>query len=436
MPALWDLASTANIYDQQDVDRFNKLPVWMAEQQVKRLPDWNAYDFLPSMSWKPNMGDVVQGVIAEPSPITAQKLVPANITELARKTVVSHFERSNTARVKHHKFESPLFHFLPSFRDFRKKQLSFATKDLMRQIGTANTMFNRWQMLQQSPLCYIVGKPGSQTSTGALGLEGAVPVATGTDTTEPKDAAFFQATLAAIGADQAGFLDYRTICAIRSAARNILGIVPFDGAPSKPRENEIMKGKWALVGEPVIYEALTTDPYVRSTREDARDLINSEFSGVIGGNILFKAEKHSLRIAEDGTIPAPEIEQLLPDTGYGTSQRYEVVPNPAYVNAPLGVAFFMGYNPYEIIDVGPPPSEFTGAPVDLGRFTQLKWNGEVRITDNVLVKDAANQIDTNKYGEYLQLFSYATMAIIANTPRHCIPVFYRRNNQPWANVNL
>jgi len=295
-------------------------------------------------------------------------------------------------------------------------------------------MCNRWQMLQQSPTCYIVGKTG--TSTGAIGFEGAVPVATGTDATEPKDANFFQSVLASLGADQAGFLDYRTICSIRSGARNILGIVPFDGAPSKPRENEIMKGKWTLVGEPLIYESLTVDPYVRATREDARDLINSEFSGVIGGNILFKAEKYSLRIAADGTIPAPEIEQQLPSTGYGSDARFETVPNPAYVNAPLGVAFFMGYNPYEIIDVGPPPSEFTGAPVDLGRFTQLKWNGEVRITDNVLVKDADNQIDTNKYGEYLQLFAYTTMAIIANTPRHCVPVFYRRSNQPWANVNL
>jgi hypothetical protein len=106
------------------------------------------------------------------------------------------------------------------------------------------------------------------------------------------------------------------------------------------------------------------------------------------------------------------------------------VINPAYASAAIGVAFLIGYNAYEQIDVGPPPSEFTGAAINGKRFNQLTWNGEVRLTDNVLVNYGSNNLDTNKYGEFLQLISDTVLGIIGNTARNIIPIIYRRQIAP------
>jgi len=67
------------------------------------------------------------------------------------------------------------------------------------------------------------------------------------------------------------------------------------------------------------------------------------------------------------------------------------------------------------------------------RFNSLNWNGEVRITDDVLVNYGSGNLDTNKYGEYLQLIADTTLGIIANTPRYLVPVLYRRNLTPSLN---
>ncbi len=161
------------------------------------------------------------------------------------------------------------------------------------------------------------------------------------------------------------------------------------------------------------------------------NLLNSSFQGAIGPNIIFREEFYPLRFAEDGTMPAPEIELLLPDSGYSTpNATRQTVINPAYASAPIGIAFLIGYNPYEQIDVGPPPSEFTGASINGKRFNQLTWNGEVRLTDNVLVNYGSNNLDTNKYGEFLQLIADTVLGIIGNTPRNVIPIVYRRQIAP------
>jgi hypothetical protein len=269
------------------------------------------------------------------------------------------------------------------------------------------------------------------TTVGELPLINA-PAALPTDTSAVKDTAYIAAQAAKIGSDDNGFLSYRQIQAVASYAKNYLMIPPMDGMQNgAPADNEMSKGKYVLCGGSEIYEGLAFDAHVLNTRPLAMNLLNSSFQGAIGPNIIFREEFYPLRFAENGTMPAPEIELLLADGGYSLpNATRQTVINPDYARAAIGVAFLIGYNAYEQIDVGPPPSEFTGAAINGKRFNQLTWNGEVRLTDNVLVNYGSNNLDTNKYGEFLQLISDTVLGIIGNTSRNIIPILYRRQIAP------
>ncbi len=440
MPVSWNLPTTNGAWNVQDIERFNKLPFWMAKQQTDQLPYFSRWkDLFGKIKWQSNMGDTLVGVVNEYSPKTTNVHKPKYITNTPLKTVASHFERSNTARIYRHKFESPQFHFLPSFRDFQTGQLDFAARDLNRQVAFGFDDFVRWQIVQLSPAFFVVGNNDPYVTGLPVGPPGEGTLA------DPKTAAVFQTLIAQIGPE--GLLDFRAICAVRSAARNVIGMVPWDGVPGTPGDNTIMKGKFILMGDPLIYEAMQFDTHVLNTRPLAMDLLHNDWMGVIAENILFRAERYDLRVAADGTIPAPEIETQYPVnatitsgdstvTDPGGAVRVEVIPNPDYVNAPYGIAFFLGHQPYEAIDIGPPPSEFASGKVNTTRISKLTWNGEVRLTDDLLINyggsgglDVAS-MDTNKYGEFLQLICDTVLGIIPKTPRYALPIIYRRSKYP------
>jgi hypothetical protein len=52
------------------------------------------------------------------------------------------------------------------------------------------------------------------------------------------------------------------------------------------------------------------------------------------------------------------------------------------------------------------------------------------MTDNILINYGGGVLDTNKYGEFLQLIADTTLGIIPNTARNIFPIFYRRNVAP------
>lgn len=438
MPAQWDLPRASNLWDVQDVDRYNRLPVWVADQQTKGLPTWSRWEkLLGTIKWQANSGDTMQGVIAELPPVTKQFHTPRNITESPLKTVVSHFERGNIGRVKRHLFESPQFHFLPSFRDFRRKQVSFAVKALNKIVACGADAFYRWQVLNQSRRVFIVGSTDGNYLQGAGGNVGEA-----TDVSSPKDGAWFASMANKVGAAGAGFLDFRKIIAVRDYASEDMGMVPWDGMPTIPKENEIMKGKYILLGEAQLYSGLTWDNHILNFKDYAMNLINSEFRGIIGGNIAFLQERYPLRfsLTADGTSvtwPEPELEEAQAEAlPTGNTSGHETVPNPDYVNAQFGIAFLVGYLPYEVIKIGPPPEEFASGNISMGKFHKLNWNGEVRITDDVLIKLADGTFDTNKYGEVLQLICDTVLGIVPNTPRFCLPIIYRRVKAPSLQPTL
>jgi len=78
MPATWDLPRSSGLWNQQDIANYNRLPIWMAMQQTKKMQMWSRWkDMFPKIKWKQNMGDILQGVIAENSPIVNQVHRPA-----------------------------------------------------------------------------------------------------------------------------------------------------------------------------------------------------------------------------------------------------------------------------------------------------------------------------------------------------------------------
>lgn len=428
MPAVWDLPRSSGLWSQQDIASYNRLPVQMAVQQNKKMQMWSRWkNMFPKLKFKQNMGDVITGVIAENSPIVKQVHRPKNITELPLKTVASTWERTNSARVKRHNFESYQFNFLQSFRDFRTKQLKFAAEDLAKQIAVGYDFFVRDNVFQNSPFVYVV----NNTTVGEHPLI-AAPAAMPSELSAVKDVAWLAATIAKIGSDENGFLSYRQLQGVASYAKNYQMIFPFEGMKDgAPSDNEVVKGKYVLIGGSEIYEGLAYDEHVLNTKPLAMNLLNTSFQGTIGPNLIFREEFYPLRFNANGTMPDVEIEQLETDSGYSTpgATRQKVI-NPEYATAPIGVAFLIGYNAYESLDVGPPPGEFTGASISGQRFNQLNWNGEVRMTDNVLVNYGAGNLDTNKYGEFLQLIADTVLGIIANTSRNIIPIIYRRQIAP------
>lgn len=396
----------------------------MAQQQVKYYDTYSRWkDKYPKRKWEPNMGDVMVGIVPQYSPKSRQFATPRNLTAQGFRNVVSNYERNNTARPKHEYFESFQFNWVPSFADYRTGQVNFANKDITRQISFFYDDFTRWNTVNYAPYIYVVGN-----STAGEGPY--IPCVNGepTDSASPKDASFWAAMGNKVGAGQLGYLDFRNIVAVRDYAETVAGILPWDGMPGKPKENTLQRGKYMLTGESGIYNALAVDTHVLNVKPLAMNLLNSGFAGIIGDNITFLQEWQgaALRFATDGTFPQPEIDVELTDITYGTTYNYETQPNPTYTQAPYGVAVFEGCDVAEDLPVGPPPAPFNQQSISAQKFTKMRWNGEVILTDDLLVNYGSGTYDTNKYGENVQLISHATVGYLPKTPRNALPVVYRR----------
>jgi hypothetical protein len=136
------------------------------------------------------------------------------------------------------------------------------------------------------------------------------------------------------------------------------------------------------------------------------------------------------RFTQTGGFVAPETRILDPNAdNYGES-----IPNPTYTSledtgSPYEWAFLVGAEGWERIDVGPPPSAFTGNGMPKG-FGKMFWNGEIMITKNLLVpcptSDNANAVELNTYGEYLKFISQAVFGVLGKQKRNIIPILFKR----------
>lgn len=430
MPTQYNLPPASQLWNQQEIDLYNKLPFYLAMQQAQQFPEWLIWNkLIGTIPWQPNMGNTMKGVVVEPSPIQRSMFAPQPLTSAAYKDIISQLERTNSAVLYHHKFESPQFNFMPSFADFRKKQIQMAQTDLFRQVTAADDIFARGYMFHQSPYMFISGK--TKDSNGDFELIPAPMGLPSNDGSTGKTTGFMQYAISLIGNNR-GNLSLKVINKCLNIMREDIQAPAFEGMVNVPKDNETIKGNYVLVGSNEAYAMLTFDDHVLSYKPLDLNILNDEFSGKLFGNVVYKKERFPLRVAADGTFPAPQIWVGGDSSAYNLNQT---IPNPDYVNAPFEIAHMVAANPYDKITVGPPPAEFAGGKISESKFNKLFWNGEVKITDNILVQQGQNAdgspiLDTNKYGEFLQLISHMEFGIIPVNRRNHFPILYRRWRVP------
>lgn len=418
---LLDQPRAANLWTEVDRNLYNQLPIYFAQRQVEYMKNWDVWGkLLKPQKWTPNMGNTMRGVNKVPSPILRGQVLPQPITSLPRKDVIEVRENTEDTQLYRHDFESNVFQFLPSFQDFLTNHVDFHADDIAEKLTVFKDLFYRTAIFHASPYIYICGPN-----------DGATEVRSAPYWTSPTIAlSKTQAYLQSIIAKTTGTLSLENVKKLGTVLGTDLQVTPFSGSQLPDGTNgEALKQKYCLVTSSEVWDAFTdTGSYLLNNKALDLDIVTDGFYGSLFGRFTTKFERYEMRIAADGTIPAPET---VEENGNAYDEG-DTVPNPSYVQAPWGVAFAVGGEAYKAIQVGPPPSKFSGSySMNMTQFNGMDWSGKVGMTRNVLVPsfdaDGTTKVmDTNKRGEYLQLIAEGIMGISPIRRRNIVPVIYRR----------
>lgn len=411
-------------WNQQQINIYNSLSYYLAKKQVDRrkwYPTWGR--FLGKVKWSPNMGDTMRTVVTEPSPHIRQFAFPNAIATAApKKDVIDIRERKFDELVYRHRFESLVLDFLPDFRDFMS-HVNDNSKDIMEKEERFEDIFYRGKIFHNSPFVWIPNNPAAggelvntdQGNGNALGTSG-------------KTTLLLQQIVSQIG--NPGYLSMESLNKLITVAENDVGNLPFTGS-DVPKEDVGMANKYVLVCSSEAFNQFSLDPFLLSHKNCQLDIINGRFQGSLFGRLTTIIERYPLRMKADGTFPAPEIRELNP----AIENVQETIPNPTYVSldgatgCPYEVAFLVGAEGYDVIDVGPPPNAFTGNSAPTG-FKGMFWNGEIKLTKDFLVPclqdDNTTVMQTNNYGEKLMFISQVTYGMRGYQKRNIIPIIFAR----------
>jgi hypothetical protein len=409
MPSQVDLPAAFGNAAVEDIDRFQKLPFYLAKNEVAQFPRWKIYDQLfGSIKWQPNQGPVLRGVTPQPSPVVNPLVFPRDITQVPNKNVHSITESIEEATVKLHRFESMQFNFVPYFISFWRDHVKYADDDLVRQISVFNEHFIRTNLWARAPQVYLAG-------TGIVDAPNQ-PLESTLSADGTKNKSWFNAQTNSVKSN----LNLRTVFKAQLALREDLGAPPFERTYNMPKENEGIKGKYVLVGSTEAFDLFLYDPDTNLLKSIDLNLLFDGFMGSLFGKVTYKFDPFPLRFDAQGNAVAPQI--------YNETTK-KCVPNPAYNNlssAPYEVAFLVGADAAKTIAVGPPPSEFAQQKISAQKFFSLNWNGKVNITDQVLIQYPDGSVDLNIYGTQLKLYAQVAVGYLAGEPRYCLPIIFRR----------
>lgn len=406
-------------WTEQQQDLFNHVDFFLAKLQVEKRKTFPTHSKLVGkISWKPNMGNVMRGVRKEPSPHLRQFAFPTKLSAgNPRKDVVDVRETTAEVEVSRHRFESPVMTFLPDFRDFMTDHVEAHGEDIEEKKIRYEDIFVRGNVFHNSPSIFL--------PNGAAGELVAAPMGDGNrEGTSGKTTAFLQAQLPDIGSP--GNLSLNALNLAITIMENDLRILPYRGNGMAPGDNMALSDKYCLVCSSEAWNQFMYDPFLLANKNCDLNIITEGFRGLLFGRIIVKIEDLPLRIAADGTFPAPEIREINPDAyNFG-----ETVPNPDYVSAPYEVAFLYGREGYKSLQVGPPPKAFAGNGMPNG-FGKMTWNGEIIITKNLILPCVDEDTDevtyeANSYGEYLRFQSQIVLGLLGQQKRNVVPIIFKR----------
>ncbi len=403
-----------------DINLYQKLPFFFAKTQVEIMEEYSVWSkFTGSIVWKPNMGTTMRGVRKTPSPNLRQFAFPNALTATPKVDVIGLRDTSIDEVLYHHHFESQMLNFLPDFQDFMNTHVEDTREDIQKKITRFNDIFIRGKVFHRSPYVWLPNRADTEYVAAPYSADGNDAGTTG------KTTAWIQAQLAQIG--QPGNLSMDTLSRAINFLSTTLRAPVFMGS-NMPKGSGGLTGKYCLLCSDEAYTRFSFDPYLKTNKSVDLNIINQGYTGDLFGRITCKLEDQPLRIAADGTFPAPEtIELNAAQPNYG-----ETLPNLGYtepVNCPFEVAYLIAAKGYNSITIGPPPAEFTAGKVPTG-FGNMIWNGEIIMTKNILIpclqEDGTLRYDTNKYGKYLQLISWLTLGAQAVQPRYIVPIIFKR----------
>lgn len=428
MPSIYDKPAAFQNANIEDANRFQQLPYYLVQNEIKEFASWNIFDQLfGDIDWQSNQGNVMRAVTPQRSPVGRSFFFPNDITGAPKKDIYQVTESYEDARIKLHDYESYQFNFLPSFTAFWKNYLQFANKDIVRQIALSNNQFIETNLWFNAPNVYLAG---SGLNTGApIGMGNAAGTAAGS-----KTAAWLIATVQGNGTN--GVLQNLMLRDVYNAILNLqedMAAPPFMGAKNMPKDNAGLQGKYVLVTSTEAWMNFPYDPDTNLLKSINLDLLFNDFHGLLFGTTTVKFHRYPIRfntvdiVDAAGNVLYAKGLPIAPEIFDTTDQKWK--PNPYYtslISAPYEISWLLGDSTCRTIKVGPPPKEFATTNMSAEKFYSLKWNGEVRLTDQLLVTFDDGSIDLNHYGKQLKFISELTHGYLVGERRFSIPLIYER----------
>lgn len=441
MPSFYDQPSIFQSATVEDTQRFNKLPFYLVKNEVKQYPTFKVFDQLyGKIDWQTNMGDVMKGVTPQRSPVGRSFFFPNAVTTVANKDIYQVTESVEQAQVLAHKYESFQFNFLPSFDVFWETYLQFANTDIVRQIAQSNEQFIETNMWFNASYVYLCGT--GLISGAPIGMGNVAGNAAGS-----KTAAWLIATTTG-SANQQGVTQNLRLRDVFRAVMNLsvdLGAPSFEGSKNMPKDNEGLKEKYVLVTSTENFLNFTFDPDVLNKLNGIApcdlNLLFNDFKGLLFGTTTCKLTRYPIRYNvvnindPNGNLLYTAGIPIPPEIFDPVDQKWK--PNPYYtslITAPFEVNWLLGDSYAKTIKVGPPPKEFASMNMSAQKFYAMKWNGEVRLTDQILITYPNGVQDLNNYGENLKFLSKLTHGYLVGERRFAFPMLVLRQ-RPTVNAS-
>jgi len=375
----------------------------------------------------------MKGVTPQRSPVSRSFFFPNAITTVPSKDIYQVTESVEQTQLYAHDYESFQFNFLPSFTVFWKNYIQFANTDIVRQIAVSNNQFIETNMWFNSPYYYIAG----------VGLQSGAPTQMGNSANNAgnsKTAAWLtavtQGTGGVAGISTVG-LRLRDVFNGFMALQEDNAAPPFEGSKNMPKDNEGLKGKYVLLVPSEDFLNFTFDPDVTNKLQGLApcdlNLLFNDFKGQLFGFLTCKINRYPIRynIADvadpNGNVLYPAGTPIAPEIFDMTDNKWK--PNPYYtsrITAPFTVTWILGADRAKTVKVGPPPKEFATTNMPAKKFYQMRWNGEVQLTDQVLIFDANGVPSLNNYGKQLKFISELTHGYLEGERRYAFPILTKR----------